>query len=102
MDIPGQTHGTLLESSLARFRHSGIELRVVFRFTITRIPRPLADRAKRIIDDFAIINLGRDFTWDRDYIHYPCNFDSEEKIALWMLVDFHIKDQIADINSILM
>lgn len=100
MDIPGQTHGTPPESSLARSRHPGIELRVAFRFTTTRIPGSPADRAKRIADDFAMLNLGRNFTWDRDHIHYPSNFDSEEKIPLWMLVDFNIKDQISDIDSI--
>jgi len=101
MDIPGQTHGTSLESSLVRSRHPEIELRVAFRFTTTRIPGPPADRAKRIADDFAMLNLGRNFTWDRDHIHYPSNFDSDEKIPLWMLVDFNIKDQISDIDSIL-
>ena len=101
MDIPGQTHATLLEPSLARSGHTGDELRVAFRFTTTRIPGAPADRAKRIADDFAILNLGRPFTWDRDYIHYPSDFDSEDKISLWMLVDFNIKDQIFDIDSIL-
>jgi len=92
MDIRGQTNGR---------RHPEFELRVAFRFTTTRIPGPPADRAKRIANDFAILNLGRNFTWDRDHIHYPSNFDSEEKISLWMLVDFNIKDQISDIDSIL-
>jgi hypothetical protein len=101
MDTPGQTYATSLEPSLARSGYLGDELRVAFRFTTTRIPGPPADRARRIADDFAILNLSRNFTWDRDHIHYPSNFDSEEKISLWMLVDFNIKDQIYDIDSIL-
>jgi len=101
MDIPGQIHVTPLESSLGCSRHLGIELRVAFRFTTTRIPGPPADRAKRIADDFAMLNLGRNFTWDTDHIYYPCGFDSEEKKPLWMLVDFNIKDQITDLDSIL-
>ncbi|KAL5313699.1 hypothetical protein ACEPPN_018120 [Leptodophora sp. 'Broadleaf-Isolate-01'] len=101
MDIPSQTHGIPLESSLAHSSHPGIELRVAIRFTTTQIPGPPAGRARHIADDFAVLNLGRNFTWDRDHIYYPSNFDSEEKIPLWMLVDFNIKDQISDIDSIL-
>lgn len=40
-------------------------------------------------------------TWDRDHIHYLSNFDGEEKISLWILVDYNIKDQISNIDSIL-
>ena len=87
MDVPGQPHGIPLESSLACSKHSGIELRVAIRFTTTGIPGLPADRAKHVANDFAMLNLGRNFTWDRDHIHYPSNFDSEEKIPLWMLVD---------------
>lgn len=77
------------------------ELRVAIRFTTTRVPGPPADRAKQIANDFAVFKLGRDFTWDKDHIHYPSGFDSEEKKAVWMLVDFNITDQIVDIVNIL-
>lgn len=101
MDIPGQAHGTSLESLIARSKTLGVELRTAFRFTTSRIPGPAAERAKRIADDFAMLHLGRHFTWEKDHIHYPSSFDSEEKIALWMLVDINIKDLISDIDSIL-
>ncbi|KAL2062920.1 hypothetical protein VTL71DRAFT_5992 [Oculimacula yallundae] len=101
MDIASQTRGTPLEPSLACSGLPGTELRVAFRFTTTRIPGPPGDRARRIADDFATLNLGRSFTWDRDHIHFPSNFDSEEKISLWMLVDFNIEEQNSDIDSIL-
>jgi hypothetical protein len=62
MDIPGQTHATSLKPSLVRSGYTGDELRVAFRFTTTRKIGPPADRAKRIADDLAILDLGRNCT----------------------------------------
>jgi len=81
--------------------HRTSELRVAIRFTTTRIPGPPIDRAKCIANDFAVLNLGRNFTWDKDLIHFPSDFDSDEKKALWMLVDFNIIDQIFEVDSML-
>ena len=76
------------------------ELRVVIRYKTTDIPGSPVDRARRVVNEFAMPHLKRPFSWNTDHIHCSCDFDSENSKHVWIMCDFNIKEQHIDVEAI--
>ena len=70
------------------------QVRVALRYVTSNVPGLPAESANRVASDFAIIHLLRSFTPNTDFIHLPCDFDSEEGKRIWVLCDFNIERPI--------
>lgn len=76
------------------------ELRVVIRYKTTDIPGSPVDRARRVVNEFAMPHLNRPFSWNTDHIHCSSDFDSENSKHVWIMCDFNIKQQHIDVETI--
>jgi len=94
MDRPGDRTGKRVLATLQS------ELRVVIRYQTTNIPGSPIDRARRVVNDFAMPRLKRPFSWNTDHIHCSSDFDSENSKHVWIMCDFNIKEQHIDVETI--
>lgn len=76
------------------------ELRVVIRYKTTDIPGSPVDRARRVMNEFAMLHLKRPFSWNTDHIHFSSDFDSENSKHVWIMCDFNVKEQHIDVEAI--
>ena len=94
MDRPCDRTGTRVFPTLQS------ELRVVIRYKTTDIPGSPVDRARRVVNEFAIPHLKRPFSWNTDHIHCSSDFDSENSKHVWIMCDFNIKERHIDVEAI--
>jgi hypothetical protein len=76
------------------------ELRVVIRYKTTDIPGSAVDRARRVVNEFALQHLKRPFSWNTDHIHCSSDFDSEHSKHVWIMCDFNVKEPQIDVETI--
>jgi hypothetical protein len=67
-------------------------IRFYFKFRVEHIPGIPGSRSLTIANAFLQIYFHRDFTWDRDFVHTPCNIDADTGRA-HMLLDFNVKNK---------
>jgi hypothetical protein len=84
----------------SKFSTSGIELRIVVRYQTSNVPTLPSDRAQRVFGDFASFRLHRPFSWDKDFIHFSSDFDSDITKPVWVMCDFNIRGRLSKVEDI--
>jgi hypothetical protein len=74
--IPTEQAEPASKSTLTRF---------CFRVRVEDIPGPPLGRSITLANDYLRQNIGRDFSWDSDYVYTPVNIGEIGKS--WILID---------------
>src|SRR4051812_9836589 len=71
------------------------ETRVLIRYNTVNVPGLPTDRARRVAEDFASSRMSRHFSYERDFIHCPPDFDCDTKKYVWILCDFNVRNPLS-------